>query len=67
MDQMECLRALCPGTDVRAGVRLDKYTTLRVGGPADYFCEPETEEALAGLLAAAEGRTGACVPGPGRC
>jgi UDP-N-acetylmuramate dehydrogenase len=35
-------------------VRLDKYTTLRVGGPADYFCEPETEEALAGLLAAAE-------------
>ena len=54
MDQMECLRALCPGADVRAGVRLDKYTTLRVGGPADYFCEPETEEALAGLLAAAE-------------
>ena len=54
MDQMECLRALCPGADVRAGVRLDKYTTLRVGGPADYFCEPGTEEDLAGLLAAAE-------------
>ncbi|MBE5786948.1 MAG: UDP-N-acetylmuramate dehydrogenase [Clostridiales bacterium] len=35
---------------IRRDVRLDKYTTLRVGGPADYFAEPENEEALCLLL-----------------
>ena len=35
-------------------VILDKFTTLRVGGPADYFAEPATEAALTALLAAAQ-------------
>ncbi len=35
-------------------VILDKFTTLRVGGAADYFAEPATEAALTALLAAAQ-------------
>ena len=54
MDQTERLRALCPGAVIRTGVPLDKYTTLRLGGPADYFCEPESADELCRLLAAAE-------------
>ena len=54
MDQTERLRALCPGAVIRTGVPLDKYTTLRVGGPADFFCEPESADELSRLLSAAE-------------
>lgn len=43
----------CPDVNIRQHIWLDKYTTLRVGGPADYFAEPETEEALRKLLTAA--------------
>ena len=35
---------------------MDRYTTLRVGGPADYLTEPETEERLCALLRAAKER-----------
>jgi len=31
-------------------VPLASYTTLRIGGPADYFAEPESEEELSRLL-----------------
>ena len=37
-------------------VTLDKFTTLRVGGPADYFAEPESEAQLLSLLRAARDR-----------
>jgi UDP-N-acetylmuramate dehydrogenase len=39
--------------DVQQNVPLDKYTTLRVGGPADYFAEPASEAELIRLLNAA--------------
>ncbi len=35
-------------------VNLDKFTTLRVGGPADYFAEPKSEEALLTLIKTAK-------------
>ena len=50
MVQLEDLRALCPDCPIREGVKLDKYTTLRVGGPADGFAEPENEAQLTALL-----------------
>ncbi|MBR1585116.1 MAG: UDP-N-acetylmuramate dehydrogenase [Clostridia bacterium] len=50
---LDRLNSLCPGALVRQGERLDQYTTLRVGGPADFFAEPENEEQLVALLAAA--------------
>ena len=40
--------------DVQQNVPLDKYTTLRVGGPADYFAEPASEAELMCLLDAAK-------------
>lgn len=46
-------RALCPEANIQVGVSLDRYTTLRVGGPADYFAEPETETEIVSLLRAA--------------
>lgn len=39
---------------VQQHMPLDKYTTLRVGGPADYFAEPSSEEELSALLNAAK-------------
>ena len=38
---------------IRRQVKLDGFTTLRVGGPADYFTEPENEDTLRALLQAA--------------
>ena len=35
---------------VRTGEPLAKRTTLRVGGPADMYVEPATEEDLAAVL-----------------
>lgn len=54
MMYMDDLLKRCPGVSIRQQVALDKYTTLRVGGPADYFAEPENEETLCVLLKAAE-------------
>ncbi len=42
---------LAPGTLVRAREPLAKRTTLRVGGPADLFAEPQSETDLARVLA----------------
>ena len=50
----EALRARCPEMPVRRDVPLKDYTTLRVGGPADYFLEPDNENSLCGALAAAK-------------
>lgn len=44
----------CRDLALRQQVRLDKYTTMRVGGPADFFAEPENEGALLRLLQAAK-------------
>jgi len=38
------------GGDVRLYEPLSKHTTLRVGGPAQFWVEPRTEEAFAGLI-----------------
>jgi UDP-N-acetylmuramate dehydrogenase len=35
---------------IRTQVELAPYTTFRIGGPADLFFEPETEEELVGVL-----------------
>lgn len=43
--------ALAPGCRVRSGEPLARHTSMRVGGPADLFCEVESEDALAALLA----------------
>ena len=53
MDFMTCAQSLCPEAEIRRGVKMDAYTTLRVGGPADFFAEPENEAQLQALLAAA--------------
>jgi UDP-N-acetylmuramate dehydrogenase len=38
---------------VRAEVRLAPFTTLKVGGPAEYFVEPRTQDELSKVLKAA--------------
>ena len=53
MDFFERLALRQPPIAVQRRVPLDKYTTLRVGGPADYFAEPASEEELQCLLDAA--------------
>lgn len=49
----ERLFSRCPELTVRRDVGLDAYTTLRVGGPADFFAEPENERQLSALLLSA--------------
>ena len=39
-----------PATVIRCDEPLAKHTTLRVGGPADFFVEPATEADLAAML-----------------
>ncbi|HLX70931.1 MAG TPA: UDP-N-acetylmuramate dehydrogenase [Verrucomicrobiae bacterium] len=46
----EITRRVAPETAVRRDEPLAKRTTLRVGGPADVFVEPASEEDLASLL-----------------
>src|SRR5215469_12444105 len=46
----ELTRRVSPQTTVRRDEPLAKRTTLRVGGPADIFVEPASEEDLASLL-----------------
>ena len=50
MDFFERINRMNDGIRIVACVTLDKFTTLRVGGPADYFAEPRTEEELLLLL-----------------
>ncbi|HEY8514217.1 MAG TPA: UDP-N-acetylmuramate dehydrogenase [Candidatus Binatia bacterium] len=45
-----------PGCVVRRNEPLARHTSMRVGGPADLFCEVETEDALAELLRWASAR-----------
>lgn len=54
MDQITQLRALCPDVEIRQGVSLSKFTTLRVGGPADCFAEAETEKQIIRLMQGAK-------------
>lgn len=53
MDFFERLKWTNDGNHPVACVTLDKFTTLRVGGPADYFAEPANEEELLTLVNAA--------------
>ena len=53
MNFPERICSLCQGLEIQRQVALDRYTTLRVGGPADWFAEPETAEQLRLLLCAA--------------
>lgn len=46
----ELTRRLSPGTILRLDEPLAKRTTLRVGGPADVYVEPASEEDLAAVL-----------------
>ena len=39
------------GLKVKLGEPLARYTSMKIGGPADYFIEAETDTALASLLA----------------
>ena len=53
---MENLKKGCLGDQgkVRFDEPLKRYTTYRIGGPADIFVEPATEEDVANTLAAAK-------------
>lgn len=51
--RLERLRAEADQCDLRLYEPLSARTTLKVGGPAQFFAEPHTETALAGLLRAA--------------
>jgi len=53
MDVFERLNLLKSDITPLKNVPLEKYTTLRVGGPADYFAEPASQEDLLALLTAA--------------
>ncbi len=51
----DILRERCPRLRVTTNVPLSGYTTLRVGGPTDYFAEPASrEEILSAVQAARE-------------
>jgi UDP-N-acetylmuramate dehydrogenase len=43
-----------PPPGVEAGCALSRLTTIRAGGPADFFARPESEDAVVDLLAWAE-------------
>lgn len=44
------LTALVGAERVKTNELMSSHTTFRIGGPADYFAEPETEQALAGVI-----------------
>ena len=50
MDFFERIQRINDGIPVDTCVSLDKLTTLRVGGQADYFAEPTNEDQVALLL-----------------
>ena len=47
----ELAQRVSPATVIRRDEPLAKHTTLRVGGPADLYVEPASDEALAAVLA----------------
>ena len=47
----ELARRVSPATAVRCHEPLARHTTLRVGGPADFYVEPASEQDLAAVLA----------------
>jgi UDP-N-acetylenolpyruvoylglucosamine reductase len=47
----ELARCVSPATLIRRDERLAKHTTMRVGGPADLYVEPASDEDLAAVLA----------------
>ncbi|MDO5328030.1 MAG: UDP-N-acetylmuramate dehydrogenase [Clostridia bacterium] len=53
MNFFERLALRSPEIIIQQNIPLKKFTTLRVGGPADCFAEPASEEALEVLLDAA--------------
>jgi UDP-N-acetylenolpyruvoylglucosamine reductase len=48
---MELARCVSAATVIRRDEPLAKHTTLRVGGPADVYAEPASEDDLAGIVA----------------
>ena len=54
MDYFEKFVLREPSISIQRHIPLDKYTTLRVGGPADYLAEPSSETELTALLNAAQ-------------
>ena len=53
----ELARRVSQTTVIRSDERLSKHTTLRVGGPADLYIEPASEQDLAAVLAFCHERT----------
>jgi UDP-N-acetylmuramate--L-alanine ligase/UDP-N-acetylenolpyruvoylglucosamine reductase len=45
-----------PGGEVRPFEPMSRHTSMRVGGPADVWAEPQDEEALAAILRHCQGR-----------
>ena len=51
----ELAQRVSPTTVIRCNEPLAKHTTLRVGGPADIYVEPTSEQDLAAVLASCHG------------
>ena len=49
-------RVVSPATAIRRHEPLARHTTLRVGGPADVYAEPASEDDLAGIVKFCSGR-----------
>ena len=49
-DLVKQLKAACPDLDIRENVSLAPYTTMRVGGAAQYFAEPSGTEEIIELV-----------------
>lgn len=50
MKLYESLCGILGKENVWCGELMSRHTTFRVGGPADYFVTPDSEERLQGLL-----------------
>lgn len=49
-DFVKALESQLPGVRIRLGEPMSRHTTFRVGGPADYFVEPENTAQLMAVL-----------------